>query len=154
MTIDFIKKQIAFENWANKKLIDTLRKIEQPDERVLDLFYHILSASSIWLDRAKGNTSTLKLWDKKSLDECSVLIDSNYLQWNDYLTMLSEVELSKLISFKMPNSDIARKISFADAVTHIINHSSYHRGQIIVKIKGQVETLPLTTYVAFASVEE
>jgi uncharacterized damage-inducible protein DinB len=38
-----------------------------------------------------------------------------------------------------------------DALIHIINHSSYHRGQIIANIKGKVDELPLSTYIIYAS---
>jgi uncharacterized damage-inducible protein DinB len=44
-----------------------------------------------------------------------------------------------------------RSMSIMDAMVHLINHSSYHRGQIIASIKGQVNELPLTTYIMYAS---
>jgi uncharacterized damage-inducible protein DinB len=44
-----------------------------------------------------------------------------------------------------------RKMSIEDAITHIINHSSYHRGQIVASIKGKVDELPLSTYIMYAS---
>jgi uncharacterized damage-inducible protein DinB len=44
-----------------------------------------------------------------------------------------------------------RKIKIEDAIIHLINHSSYHRGQIITSIKGKVDELPLSTYIIYAS---
>jgi uncharacterized damage-inducible protein DinB len=43
------------------------------------------------------------------------------------------------------------KISIEDLLIHLVNHSSYHRGQIIIKLKGKLAQLPLTTYIAFAT---
>jgi uncharacterized damage-inducible protein DinB len=31
-----------------------------------------------------------------------------------------------------------------------VNHGSYHCGQIIASLKGKLDPLPLTTYIAFA----
>jgi uncharacterized damage-inducible protein DinB len=44
-----------------------------------------------------------------------------------------------------------RRMTIEDAITHIINHSSYHRGQIVASIKGKVDELPLSTYIMYAS---
>jgi uncharacterized damage-inducible protein DinB len=44
-----------------------------------------------------------------------------------------------------------RKMIIEDALTHIINHSSYHRGQIVSLIKGKIDALPQSTYIIYAS---
>jgi|GEM_PF-5036156 len=44
-------------------------------------------------------------------------------------------------------------ISLEDLLIHLVNHSSYHRGQIIIMLKGKLAQLPLTTYIAYATVK-
>ncbi|MBW4360626.1 hypothetical protein KZH69_09045 [Flavobacterium sp. NAS39] len=40
-------------------------------------------------------------------------------------------------------------ISIEDLIIHLVNHSSYHRGQIIHQLEGKLITLPLSTYIVF-----
>ena len=73
-----------------------------------------------------------------------------FTDWKNYLQNITEDELNRIIRFTFPLDGSKRKLSVADAVFHLVTHSSYHRGQIMARLKGKVETLPLTTYIAFA----
>ena len=73
--------------------------------------------------------------------------------WNKYLASVSGDEIEEQIEFlaAWETNPSKRKMRIEDALIHIINHSSYHRGQIIASIKGKVYELPLCTYIIYAS---
>jgi uncharacterized damage-inducible protein DinB len=145
-------KQLEYELWANKMSIKAISDADKPEERVQEILSHLLISPSNWLKRIKNEPATLNAWNKLSLDDCMSLAQDNYDKWTEFISNISEEELKAYIVFPfMGNSS---KISIEDLFTHLINHSSYHRGQIITKLKGKLNPLPLTTYIAFATIKE
>jgi uncharacterized damage-inducible protein DinB len=90
---------------------------------------------------------------ERTLAECETLMNENLQGWTAYLTDTSAEDLEQQIEFlaAWETNPSKRKMSIEDALIHIINHSSYHRGQIIASIKGKVDELPLSTYIIYAS---
>lgn len=146
-------KQFEFEHWSNTQILDTLKKIEQPNERALQLFSHLLSSHCMWLCRVNKTDFTCTLFQERTLPECEQLMLENLDGWKKYLNNKSINDLEETITFMSAweANPSKREISIEDAIIHLINHSSYHRGQIVVAIKGQIEPLPLSTYIMYAS---
>lgn len=148
---ELILKQMQFEFWANWELLQTLKQANLLNERALLLFSHINSANLIWLNRLKEEVVSTNLFQERTLTECENLLLQNNTNWTGYLENITEAELEKAITFNFPIDGTVRTMSKKDAIFHITNHSSYHRGQIISLIKGSVENLPMLGYVFFAS---
>lgn len=144
-------KQFDYELWANKMILDALRKINDTDERSLLLFSHILSAHSMWMSRIKAEEFTTTLFQERNLDEIEILMHKNAKEWNAYLQNITEPELNRVIHFIYPPDGSKRKMNISDALTHLISHSAYHRGQIVARMKGKIEPMPHSTYIAYAS---
>lgn len=138
------------EVWANQVLANTLEKAGNPDERSLLLFSHILSSYSMWLSRVHGTEITTTLFQERSLEESKLLMQQLFPELKKYLVQADDNEINRIIQFTFPLDGSQRRLSVADAITHLATHSSYHRGQIISRLKEKVEVLPLTTYIAFA----
>jgi uncharacterized damage-inducible protein DinB len=150
----YFLKQIAYERWANEQILTALSQLYVPDDRALLLFSHLLSSSSMWLSRIHATPFTTTLFQERTLAECEQLMIENTNAWNAFIDTASPQELERVISYVFPVDGSNKKMSISDAITHLINHSSYHRGQIIARIKGNVPQLPLTTYILFASENE
>ena len=69
--------------------------------------------------------------------------------WLKFIQDASPETLNKELEFKFLSADSI--ISIEDLMFHLISHSSYHRGQIIASLKGKLEPLPLTTYIAYVA---
>lgn len=138
------------EIWANRVLAETIEKAQTPDERTLFLFSHVFSSYSMWLSRFTGNEITVALFQERTLDESKALMDEVFSGMKTYLQQADEAEMDRVIHFIFPHDGSKRNMSVADAITHLVTHSSYHRGQMMTRLKEKVETLPLTTYIAFA----
>ncbi len=144
-------KQINFEHWANTELAKTLFEAQPLDERALTLFSHLLSSSNMWISRIHAIPMTVTLFQERTLEECKAMIDINTAAWIKYLQSADDAELNRIIDFIFPIDGSARRMSAMDAVMHIVHHSSYHRGQIIARVKGSVPVLPLVTYIVYAT---
>lgn len=142
-------KQLDFEVWANNILIKSISESHDPEGRVYEILSHILIASNNWLKRVLNESPTYKLWDTLALNDCFQLSQKNHEAWKNFILNKTDEELEQHVYF--PFMGEPSKISIEDLFAHLINHSSYHRGQIIAKLKGKLDLLPLTTYIAFAT---
>jgi uncharacterized damage-inducible protein DinB len=146
-------KQFEFEHWSNTLIIKALRSLKEPADRALFLFSHLLNSHSMWHSRVSGTQMKVSLFEERTLDACEKLMDENLNAWKTFLQQQTYNDLQASIEFMAAweTKPSKRKIIIEDAIIHLINHSSYHRGQIIASIKGKVDYLPLSTYIIYAS---
>ncbi len=148
---ELLIKQINFEQWANSTLLSAMKTASPLDERALLLFSHLLSSASMWHSRLTATPFTTTIFQERTLEECEALMAANTTQWLAYLQQADDNELARVVDFTFPIDGSQRRMSVADAVLHVVHHSSYHRGQIVSRLKGAVAVLPLVTYIVFAS---
>jgi uncharacterized damage-inducible protein DinB len=146
-------KQFEFEYWSNGLILKALRSLKQEDERAVTLFSHLLSSHCMWLSRVTKTTMTCTLFQERTLDECEHQMKENTKGWKTFLADKTTADLEEQIEFlaAWEQNPSKRKISIEDAIIHLINHSSYHRGQIVASIKDKIDELPLSTYIMYAS---
>jgi len=104
------------------------------------LLSHILAVSSIWLSRAKGENETAKRFDLYTFEECEAVNNGMHSNWIDYIRSLVDVE--KIMKFKLLGQQ--SQMTVLDCINHVVVHGSYHRGQIVALLKGQLPELPTT----------
>ncbi len=146
-------KQIDFEQWSNTMILNALKTLTEDSPRALSLFCHLLNSHSMWLSRVTKTDFKTSLFEERSLDACELMIQENHKNWSTYLSNKTNNDLEETIEFMgaWENPPKKRKMTIEDALIHLINHSSYHRGQIVMHIKGKVALLPLSTYIMYAS---
>ena len=66
-----------------------------------------------------------------------------------YISSLQESDLEKNIEYTNIKGE-AFKTRLKDIITHLLFHSAYHRGQVIILMKPVVNELPATDYIKFA----
>jgi uncharacterized damage-inducible protein DinB len=147
-------QSLDYEEWANAIVFRSLQQCSETDERALQLFAHILAPQSIWLSRIRREVPTVSLWPELTLEDCAALMKKTLEQWREFIASASEEDLKQSVLFKLPNSDKERQIAVYDTIAHLTNHGTYHRGQIILRLKGKTDPLPLTTYIAFLASRE
>lgn len=148
---ELLKNQMEFEYWANSELLVKLKEADPLNDRALLLYSHIMSVNSIWLQRIKGEPVITILFQERTLAECEALLQTNFENWNNFISEAKEEVFQENIQFHFPIDNTIRTMVVADSVFHITNHSSYHRGQIVILIKGSVAALPNLGYVFFSS---
>lgn len=138
---------ITYDHWANDKIHKSMLQAKVLPDRTLELFCHILAVSSIWLSRAKGEPENTKRFDLYTLQECATRNDQMLTDWLEYINNTPGLE-EKVMTFTLLGQPSS--MSVMDCINHVAIHGSYHRGQIVNLLKGQVEQLPMTDYVLFA----
>lgn len=143
---------IAFNQWANLTTIEWLQTIQPSkyEARVQSSFPTIKALMKHLLSAEYYYASTLMQFElmtdlELSMDEIFqtlIKIDQELLEW---VRSLSEEVFQNEI--KLNRSSIEERYSVAELLTHLTNHSSYHRGQLLA-LRGQI-SLPSAPQIDF-----
>ncbi len=137
-----------YNDWATKEAADSMSGFENKDERLRELLSHIVSAQKIWLNRILELDINTYPWEKHTVQECisrSTIITS---EWINLLESLKDSDLEKRIDYKNTKGEKFSN-TFKDIVTHVINHSTYHRAQIAQKVKALGGKPAVTDYIFY-----
>lgn len=128
----FLIELFEYSYHFNQKLVDVIsNNPEKTSEKVIKLFNHILNAHQIWNNRIEPEQTTFGVWEIHTIKECKSIDKTNYDQT---LLILDKVDLSEIISYINTSGQIFTN-SIKDILFHIINHSTYHRGQIASELR-------------------
>jgi len=146
-----MKKQIAtlfeYEKWANAKILDAIAQVKETDEKSLDIMAHILLVQMVWYSRIAGVTEP-PVWAKKTLDQCKELHTVNNKILTPFIAQLTDESVKKEIDYKNTKGNKFSN-TITEILTHLFNHNTYHRGQIVERLKGKIPQMPITDYIAF-----
>lgn len=123
-----LKRLFAYDAWANREVIQSLRKTPDFPPKALKLLSHILSAEMLWHERIEGQAQGLAVWPDLSLTECEALAQRLDGIWGSYVEQ-GGAALAKEISYKNSKGETWSS-RVEDILLHVVTHSAYHRGQI------------------------
>ncbi len=101
-----------------------------PDD-ALKLLHHTLNAQHIWNARILGAPAAYGVWERHPTENLEEIATKN-LQTTMHI--LENIALDKEISYSN-SAGMAFTNNVSDILFHVVNHSTYHRGQIISLIK-------------------
>lgn len=143
---EFFKELFEYCHHSNQQITELfLQHPQSITERSLKLFSHTLNAQHIWNARLSGNKANYSVWEMHALESYKNIDLQNY---GDTLQLLNTIDLSHTLTYTNSKgqsfSNTARDILF-----HMINHSTYHRGQIASDLKQQGIEPPATDYIFY-----
>lgn len=129
--IPFFKELFEYTHHFNQKLADLFAGIaDKIPERSLKLSSHILNAHMIWNCRIEGIQPPYAVWDVHPLPDHKNIDKTNYGRTS---RILDGVDLNAVVSYNTRGQDF--KNSVRDILFHVVNHSTYHRGQIAADLR-------------------
>lgn len=154
-----LRRLYAFHRWANARTLDTAaglsaeevtRDLRSSFPSVLATLVHLLSAEWIWLERWKGNSPAG--WPAgESLVTFALLRQ----KW-------SEVEREQAALLESRGDEgFARVIAYrnikgepyenplGDILQHVVNHGTYHRGQLATMFRQLGHKPPATDFIQY-----
>ena len=142
----FFKELFEYSYHANQKLwIIFNEHHDKTSEQSIKLFSHILNAHHIWNSRINQIQNTYGVWDKHPIENCLNMDKTNY---ESSLLILDKFDLNEVINYKTSNG-LPFKNTIRDTLFHIINHSTYHRGQIATEFKQSGIDPLITDYIFY-----
>ncbi|MBL8757275.1 MAG: DinB family protein [Phycisphaerae bacterium] len=144
--LDHHRSMLAYEREASRRVLGALvsvpadRRGDPPFVRARGILSHVQLARRMWLSRlgaiAKPEWVMFPDWPLDKLD--AEMTDLDRL-WANYLEPLREAELSNQVRYASTEG-VAYVSTIHEILTHVHNHSTYHRGQVamlLAQVGGQ-----------------
>lgn len=148
-----------FNAWANRTIFDAASRLpEEQYFRDLKSSYggihgtlaHIVWAEQLWLHRwaGKPNPPVAQGTDLRSLAEVRVSWEAVEAERGSFLAAFPDTRLNDTRLVK-PSSGGEYVHSYRQMFRHFINHSSYHRGQIVTFLRQLGHKPPSTDLILY-----
>jgi uncharacterized damage-inducible protein DinB len=146
-----MKQQITslfeYEKWANARILDGISQLKEPDEKMLDIMSHILLVQMVWYSRMAG-VAAPPVWEKKSLQQCKEIYAVNNKILEPFIAKQTKDTITSTVDYKNTKGEKYSN-TVLQILTHLFNHSTYHRGQIVERLKSKIAKMPETDYIVF-----
>ena len=143
--MDF-KDTMRYNHWCNSQVIALFTSNpKQYNGRLAVLMSHSLNAHAIWNQRIQASLETQPVWTVHPLEHLEVLEQSNY---ENSLAILEARTVREQLTYSTTSGErYTNQVS--EVLFHIINHSTYHRGQLMSGLKSQGITPVATDYIVY-----
>ncbi len=149
----------AYNAWANRIIFDAVQALpgEQQFRDLKSSFggihgtlAHIVWAEQLWLHRWLGrpNPAVAQGADLKTLAEVRSRWEQVERERADFVAGLNDLRLDETRVVK-PSGGGEYVHSFRQMFRHFVNHSSYHRGQIVVFLRQLGRAAPNTDLIRY-----
>ncbi|MEZ4810015.1 MAG: DinB family protein [Allomuricauda sp.] len=137
----FLQQLFDYNFYCNKKLIEQCNSLEKIPERSTKLFSHILNAHHIWNQRILSNPVEFGVWDEHEVGKWGDIHYDN--QRTSFEIITNADDLNKRVQYENSQGrTFANELK--DILYHIVNHSTHHRGQILMDFRESgIEPQPL-----------
>jgi uncharacterized damage-inducible protein DinB len=134
--------------WADKRVLDSLRAMSHPDQRALDLYAHVLGAEHTWLSRILERAPQEKVWPDLTLERASTLAAENAAGLRALLDSRPADELQRRVAYRN-SAGVAFESTVEDMLLQVALHGCYHRGQVAMVVRDAGGEPSPTDYIAF-----
>ncbi len=142
----FFRELFEYGHHFNQKLVDVVSNhSDKTSEKAEKLFNHVLNAHQIWNNRIDPKQPPFGVWELHLVSDLKIIDQTNYEQT---LQILDTFDLSDTINYaNSKGQSFSNRIQ--DILFHIVNHSTYHRGQIATEFKHHGLVPLVTDYIFY-----
>ncbi|MBA3648219.1 MAG: DinB family protein [Chitinophagales bacterium] len=156
----FIKEYVAYNFWANKRLCDIIDALndEQLNKEMVSSFptikkmlLHIWDAQDIWMERFDGLSPAT--WPSSDFNGSKKDLIAGVLKSSELLNQkvlnYSKKDLKQEVAYTTMKGNSGKSPVY-EMLAHVVNHGSYHRGQLISMLRAAgITDLPATDLIAY-----
>jgi uncharacterized damage-inducible protein DinB len=143
---DYLRRQFAYDEWANREVLNAIGAAGGGNQRSVQLMAHILAAELVWLERLKQQPQSVPVWPEPDLAQCEAQAAKLGGQWLEFLDLITAGDVSQSISYKNSKGEQWTS-TIVDILTHVVMHSAYHRGQIASHMRANGQTPAYTDFI-------
>ena len=146
-TLDHLLHLFEYDDWANRQTLTALSN--KDSERSRRIFAHLLITKQEYFERLDGKDSTgFDFWPDLTIDGCRQLARSTHDNYVRLLTGADELLLERRASYKT-SEGVPYENTYRDLLTHVLLHSSIHRGNIVLKMREEGLEPPKIDYILY-----
>src|SRR5688500_415115 len=146
-TVEHLRHLFAYNDWANRRLIVTLKAAASEKSR--NILVHLLITEKEYYERLYGKDSTgFNFWPSISIEECGELARETAERYEKLLRRFDEDGLTLNARYKT-GEGVEHENTFREMLTHVLLHSSIHRGNIMLKLREEGFEPPKIDYIIY-----
>jgi len=147
---------IQFVNWLKTKPLELMvREIPSSYPTLRDTLIHIWGAEQIWLERLQLIPPTTFLSERfnGTVEDVFEGILSQSEEFAKYVDALPDADFQEICTFKLLNGTEDSRAR-SKMIHHCLNHSTYHRGQMVTMARNfGLTDPPCTDYMKYVRIK-
>jgi len=154
MNLREVQTLLDFHYWARDRMLDAVEQLTRDQftrdlgssfPSIRDTLVHMLGAERAWYSRWQGDSPT-GLSPAEFQDPASIrsLWREHETRMRTFVEALDNHGLERVIAYKRPNGEPAASVMW-HMLQHVVNHASYHRGQITTLLRQLGAAPPTST---------
>src|ERR1043166_2534314 len=152
MNTDDVKFLFEYDRWANARMFEAVDALtEEQFASVRETLAHIAGVEWIWFQRCNGvNPRTTPDWmNDPTRAALRAQLQAIEREWQSFIAALSDDDLDRRIDYvKIDGEAGSRKL--VHLLQHVVNHSTYHRGQVATRMRQAGGTPIGTDFLIFS----
>jgi len=141
MTLDTLRELLAYNTWANTRLLEAVARLDSDQfTRVVGGSYpsvqatltHMIWAEWVWLERWHGRSRTELFTPEEfpSVSQCTTRWRQIQAAQEAFVAALAPDDLHRIVRYTNRKGEVWEYALWRQ-IHHVVNHSTYHRGQVI-----------------------
>lgn len=159
MTLQQVKLLHAFNSWADNRLLDAvaampadnaLQDMKSSHGGIHGTFVHIVGSEKMWLSRwtGKPDATYLSAADAPTMEAVKNIWVAVGFETAQFLGTMTDRKLQDTFTMKTSKGETYTH-TYWQAIQHMVDHCSYHRGQVVTMMRQQGITPPVTGLMNF-----
>ena len=140
-----MRELFAFNAWANHRIMEAAEALTSEQftkplgssfGSVRDTIVHIWAVEWVWMERLQGRSPTSFPDAKEFADLASLRPRWAEVErhWLEYVSRLDESELEEEVDYQTMSFGPSRSPRW-QMMQHVVNHGTYHRGQVTTMLR-------------------
>ena len=159
MTLQEMKTLTAYNAWATHRIIEALKSLPEEEisrdmksshKSIHGTLTHLVGAEKMWLSRLLGaqDKAMITPAEYPRLGDVRTLWEQTGFATAKFIGTLTDKKLQETFSFPTSTGETPA-YRIMDALQHVVDHSTYHRGQVITLMRQLGHTPPNTGLIRF-----
>ena len=146
-TVEHLRQLFTYNDWANRRILTALK--ENPLEKSRQILAHLLITEQEYFERLYGKDSKgFDFWQELSLEECGALARETAERYEKLLRRFEDEGLDLTARYRT-SEGVWHENTFRELLTHVLFHSSIHRGNIMLNLRENGFAPPKIDYIIY-----
>lgn len=158
-----VMRLVAYHHWADDQLFDAVAELSLDD---LDrpwggsfhtgrgLLEHVLGAERLWSDRLNGAARVARPEYPRTHDGGDLRAEWHRIRDDQsrYVRTLTDAAMARTLTYQNLRGE-TKSYHIVDVMLHVVNHGTYHRGQMSHLLRDRGRSAPSTDFLLFVDRE-
>jgi len=159
MTLQDIKTLNAYSAWATNRIFESLeslpaeettRDMKSSHTSIHGTLTHLVGAEKMWLSRMAGtpDKAMIRPEEVPTIADIRETWEKTGFATAQFLGSLSDKKLQETFGY-LTSTGAQFTYRYSEALQHVVNHSTFHRGQVVALMRQMGHTPPDTGLTVF-----